>query len=89
MLSSNFNQATVGSLSMRVFETRTATGSALFSLLTYPHTTTFTLLSVFSPLEISGIKIWETIRSYAKCSLPVAVRVQFNIFYSFAHYHYN
>ena len=48
---------------------------AIFTL-TCPHTTTFTLLSVFSPLEISSINIWETIRSWhAKCSLPVAVRV--------------
>ena len=57
----------------RVFEARTATGSELFSFLTCPHTTTFTLLSIFSPPEISSIKIWETIRSWqAKCSLPVA-----------------
>ena len=42
----------VGSLSMRVFEMRTATGSELFSLLTCPHTTTFILLSIYSPLEI-------------------------------------
>ena len=54
---------TLGSLSTRVSETRTATGSELFSLLTCPHTTTFILLRIFSPLEISGIKIWETIRS--------------------------
>ena len=27
---------------MRIFETRTVTGSKLFSLLTRPHTTTFT-----------------------------------------------
>ena len=66
----------IGSLSTRVFETRTATGSALFSLLTCPSTTTFTLLSIFSPLEMNSIKIWETIRSKnANCSLPVAVRV--------------
>ena len=66
----------LGSLSTRVFETRTATGSELFSLLTCPHTTTFTLLSMFSPLEMNSIKIWETIRSKnANCSLPVAVRV--------------
>ena len=51
-------------------------GSELFSLLTCPHTTTFTLLSIFSPLEMNSIKIWETIRSKnANCSLPVAVRV--------------
>ena len=67
---------TIGSLSTRVFETRTATGSELFSLLTFPHTTTFTLLSIFSPLEMNSLKIWETIRSKnANCSLPVAVRV--------------
>ena len=42
------------------FWTRTATGSELFSLLTCPHTTTFTLLSIFFPLEMSRIKIWET-----------------------------
>ena len=46
-----------------IFETRTATGSELFSLLTCPRTTTFTLLSIFSPLEMSSIKIWKTIRS--------------------------
>ena len=47
----------LGSLSTRVFETRTATGSELISLLTYPHTTTFTLLSIFSPsLKISSRK---------------------------------
>ena len=40
----------IGSLSTRVFETRTATGSELFSLLTCPHTTTSTLLSILSPL---------------------------------------
>ena len=37
--------------SMRVFETRTVTGSELFSLLTCPDTTTFILLRIFSPLE--------------------------------------
>ena len=48
----------------------------LFSILTRPLTTTFTSLSIFSPLEISSRKIWESIRSWhAKCSLPVAVRV--------------
>ena len=66
----------LGSLSSRVFETRTATGSELFSLLTCLHTTTFTLLSIFSPLEMISIKIQETsLPWYAKCSLPVAVRV--------------
>ena len=61
---------------MHVFETRTATGSELFSLLTCFHTTTFTLLSIFSPLEMISTKIWETPPSWhVKCSLPVAVRV--------------
>ena len=35
---------------------RTATGSELFSFLTCPHTTTFPLLSIFSPLEMNSIK---------------------------------
>ena len=35
-----------------------------------------TLLSIFSPLEFSSIKIWEAIRFWNdKCSLPGAVRV--------------
>ena len=38
-------QAVTGSLSKSVSETLTATGSELISLLTRPHTTTFTLLS--------------------------------------------
>ena len=46
----------LGSLSTRDFETRTATGSELFSLLTCPHTTTFPFLSIFSPLEMSSLK---------------------------------
>ena len=48
------------SLNTRGFEMRTATGSELFSLLTCPHTTTFALLSIFSLLEMSSIKIWVT-----------------------------
>ena len=49
---------------------------AVFPLLTCLHTTAFTLLSIFSPLEMIGIKIWETPLSWhAKFSLPVAVRV--------------
>ena len=39
-------------LSTHVFKTRTVTGSELFSLSTFPHTTTFTLLCIFSPLEM-------------------------------------
>ena len=39
------------------------TGSELFSILTCPNTTIFTFLSIFSSLEMSDIKILETIRS--------------------------
>ena len=46
----------LGSLSTHGFDTWMATGSELFLLLTCPHTTAFTLLSIFSPLEASGIK---------------------------------
>ena len=61
---------------MRIFETRTATGSQPFPLLTCRHTTTFIFLSIFSPLEMISIKIWETpLPWHAKCSLPVAVHV--------------
>ena len=67
---------TIGNLSTRVFETRTATGSELFSILTRLHTTAFALPSILSPLEMLGIKIWETPLSWhAKCPLPVVVRV--------------
>ena len=71
------SKASLGSLSTRVFETRTVTGSELFLLLTCPRTTTFTLPSIFSPLEMSSTKIWETMLSKhaAKYSLPVVVRV--------------
>ena len=66
----------IGSLSTHVFKTRTATGSELFSLLTCFDTTTFTLLSTFTPSEIISSKIWETPLSWhVKCSLQVAVRV--------------
>ena len=66
----------IGNLSTHVFETRTATGSELFSFLTCFHTTTFTLLSIFSPLEMISTKIWEIPLSWhVRCSLPVAVRV--------------
>ena len=66
----------IGSLSTRVFETRTATGSEPFSLLTCLHTTAFALPSIFSPLEMLGIKIWETpLSRHVKCPLPVDVRV--------------
>ena len=65
----------IGSLSTRVFETRTETGSELFSLLTCFHATTFTLLSIFSPSEMISTQIWETpLFWHARFSLPVAVR---------------
>ena len=66
----------LGSLSTRVFEMRTATGSGLFPLLTCLHTNTFTLLSIVFPLMMITIKIMETPLSWhSKCSLPVAVRI--------------
>ena len=66
----------LGSLSTRVFKTRTATGSEPFPLLTCLHSTKFMLLSIFSPLEMISIVIWETPLSWhVKCSLLVAVRV--------------
>ena len=52
------------SLSTRVFELRTATGNELLSIVTRPHTTTFTLLSI-SPLEMSSMKFWGIMRSYS------------------------
>ena len=75
-LSAFYGFRLLGSLSTHVFETQTATGSKLFSLLTCPQSTTVTMLNIFSPLEISSIKIWEKMRSWhEKCSLQVAVRV--------------
>ena len=66
----------IGSLSTRVFETRTATGNEPFSLSLCLHATTFILLSIFPPLEMISIKILETSLSWhAKCCLPVAVLV--------------
>ena len=66
----------IGSLSMHVFETRTATGSERISVLTCLHTTAFALPSIFFPLEMLGVKIWKTpLLWLAKCPLPVGVRV--------------
>ena len=45
-----------GSLRTGVFEAHTATGSELYSLLTCPQLTTYTLLCILSPLEIRSIK---------------------------------
>ena len=47
----------LGSLSTQAFETRTATGSEPFSLLICLHTLTFTLLRIFSPLEMITLKL--------------------------------
>ena len=50
----------IGSLSSRVFETRTTTGSGLFPPLTCLHTAIFTLLNIVSLLEMIRVKFWET-----------------------------
>ena len=66
----------LGSLSTRVFETRTATGSELFFLLTCLDTTTFISPSIFPLLDTLSLKGWERPLSWrAKYSLPVEVRV--------------
>ena len=66
----------IAALSTRAFETWTAIGSELVSLLICLHTTTFTLRSMFCPLELISMKIWETPLSWhGLCSLQVAVRV--------------
>ena len=55
-----------------VFERRTTTGSAPNSLLTCLHTTTFTLLNIFSPLQMISIRIWEIPLSWhAKCAVQL------------------
>ena len=46
----------LGTLNKRIFDTRTITGSELFSLLTCLHTTMVTLPSIFYPLEMNSIK---------------------------------
>ena len=70
------DQMIIGTLVMHDFETQTATGSEQFCLLTCLYTTTFILLSIFSPLEMISIKICETPLSWhLKCALPVGVRV--------------
>ena len=69
-------QTTLVSLSTRDFETRTASESELFSLITRLHTITFTLLGTVSSLGMITVKIWETPLSWhARCSLPLPVRV--------------
>ena len=66
---------TLGSLSTHDFETRTASGSELFSLITCLHTITCTAKYV-SRLGMISIKSWEILLSWhTECSLPVAVRV--------------
>ena len=71
-----FDESSIRSLSRRDFETRTANGSDLFSLVTRLHAITFTLLSHFSALGMISIKMWETPLSWhEKCPLPVAFHV--------------
>ena len=67
----------IGSVSTHDFETRTASGSELFSLITRLHTITFTMLTEYvSQLGMISIKSWETPLSWhTECSFPVAVRV--------------
>ena len=54
--SSGFSPAILGDFSTPVFETRTVAGSEPLSLLTCPHTAIFTLLSIFSSLEMRSTK---------------------------------
>ena len=57
-------------------ETRTATGSEMFSLFSLPSHNHIHNTKYLSPLEVSSIKISETIRpQHENCSLPFAVRV--------------
>ena len=66
----------LGSLSTRDFETRTASGSEVFSLIARLHTITFTMLSTISRVWMISIKMCETPLSWhTECSLPVAVCV--------------
>ena len=58
----------------RAFETRTASGSELFSLITRLRTITFIMLSTFSRLWMISIKMCETPLSWhTECSLAVRV----------------
>ena len=51
------------------------TGTELFCYLTFLHTNTFILLTIFSLGESISLKIWERSLSWhAKCSLPVSIR---------------
>ena len=71
-------RVTIGSLSTRDFETRTASGSELFSLIARLHNITFTMLSTISRFWMISIKMCETPLSWhTECSgcLPVAFRV--------------
>ena len=57
-----------------VFESRTATGGEVFSILTCLVTITFVLLNIFPTLEMIRLKIWETVLPWhSKCPFPVAV----------------
>ena len=76
IFSGNCNATIIGSLSTRDFDTRTGSGSELFSLITRLQTITFAVLSTFSRLWMISIKMCETPLSwYTECSLPVAVRI--------------
>ena len=67
---------TLGNLSTRDFQTRTASGSELFSLITRLYTITFIMLNISSRLWMVSIKMCGTPLSWhTECSLPVAVRV--------------
>ena len=64
----------IGSVSTHDFETRTASGSELFSLVS-SHNHIYNAKYV-SQLGMITIKSWETPLSWhTECSLPVAVRV--------------
>ena len=76
MIKKSNSETILESLSTRDFETRTASGSELFSLIICLHAITFILLSTFPSLGMISIKMCETPLSWHKeSSLPVAVRV--------------
>ena len=61
-----------------VFETRTATGSELFPFQTCLHTTTFILLSIFSPSETISLNIVETVSSWHSMQNVHLMKPQWN-----------
>ena len=58
-----------------IFMIKTSCRPVRSVIITCPHATTFTLLSIFPPLEVNSIKLWETKCSLPKYSLAVAVCV--------------